>query len=140
MKIFTKILIIVLGLTTLIPIMIGKLCLFDHPKALEFFNAEMLTADLEKVFFVLGGFILASAVMPVLAIIWLIKRKPQGFVLAYVVGFIALGRSLITLFNFNSHRIENVKLTTTPLVIGCIILLFTYLANRQESKIATLIP
>lgn len=138
MKIFTKILIALLALTTLIPFMVASMCLFNQTKALEFFDAEMLSADLEKVLFVLGGFILATAILPILAIVWLIKRKTDGYVLAYVAGFIALGRGLLTLFYFNTHGIDNTKLTMTPIVIGVILLLFSYLAAKQEHRIVRL--
>ncbi|HTE27166.1 hypothetical protein [Flavitalea sp.] len=134
MKIFTKILIGVLIVTTLIPIYIGILCLIDQSDALQFFSVKSLSADLEKLFFVLGGFMLASAVMPVLAIVWIIKRKTQGFTLAYIVGFIAFARGILTMINFNVHNIVDNKLTATPLAIGALILIITFIATRKEVK------
>jgi hypothetical protein len=134
MKSPTKILIAILAITSLIPLKVGILCLFDQSKALQFFGLESLSADLEKIFFVLGGFVLASIVMPILSILWLIKRKTEGFILAYIVGFVAFIRGILTLLNFNTHKIDDTRLTVTPLVIGFLILMLTFIASKQHDK------
>lgn len=131
MKITTKILIGILMLTTLIPIMISKICLFDHDKAVEFFGLSSLTADLDKILFVLGGFILASCALPVLSIVRLMQRKNDGFTLAYLVGLIGILRGLLTIVNFSSESISGGRLTITPIVVGAVIVLFTFIAKKQ---------
>ena len=93
-------LIAILAITSLIPLKIGILCLYDQETAVEFFALESLTNDLKKILFVLGGFILASIAMPILSIIFLIKRRAGGIILAYVVGFVAFIRGILTFFNF----------------------------------------
>ena len=131
MKSFTKVLIAILILTSLVPIMVGISCFFNKESVLELFGVAALTADLEKVFPVLGSFMLASVAMPILAIAWLIKRKDEGYVLAYLVGFVTFARGILIFLDFNSHQIEGTKLTLTPLVMGVLILLATFFASRQ---------
>jgi hypothetical protein len=132
MKGFTKILIAVLLITTLIPICIGILCLFDQPGALQFFSLDFLSPESEKLLFVLGGFMLATAVLPILAIVWLSKQKPGGFTLAYIVGFIAFGRGVMTMGNFYRQDVVDTKLIATPLAIGALVLIITLIASRQQ--------
>jgi len=134
MKSLTKILIAILAITNLIPLKVGILCLFDQSKALQFFGLESPSTDLSKIFLVLGGFVLASIVMPILSILWLIKRKAEGFILAYVVGFVAFMRGILTLLNFNIHKIDDTWLTVTPIVIGFLILMLTFIASKQHDK------
>ena len=133
MKSLTIILIAILAITSLIPLKIGILCLYDQATAVEFFALESLTNDLKKLLFVLGGFILASIAMPILSIIFLIKRRAGGIILAYVVGFVAFIRGILTFFNFNSHQIEGTRLTATPIVIGIIILMLTFMTSKQQA-------
>ena len=134
MRSLTKILIAILLITSLIPVAVAVFCLFDHTKALEFFGLQIRSADLEKIFFVLAGFVLSTVVIPVLAVIWLIKGRPGGITLAYLAGFIALARGILTLIKFNSHNIHDTKLSATPIAIGLLILLLTFIASRQISK------
>lgn len=129
MKIFTKILIVILALTSLVPLMVGISCLFNQANVLELFGIATLTPDLEKVFPVLGSFMLASVVMPILSIIWLIKRKKEGYTLAYLVGFIALIRGVLIFLNDAS----NTKVMLTPIVMGSVLVLFTFLADKRYS-------
>ena len=132
MKTDTKILIVILGITSLIPLAIGIFCLFYHAKALQFFSLEAYTNDLDKIFFILGGFVLATIVMPVLSIVWLINNKPEGYTLAFIVGFIALLRGILTLINFNSNAIDDLKLGITPIVVGLLIVMATFTASKKN--------
>jgi hypothetical protein len=132
MKSLTKILVVILAITSLIPLKVGILCLFDQSNALKFFGLELLSPDLEKILFVLGGFVLASIVMPILSIVWLIKGKTEGFTLAYIVGFIAFARGILTLINFDSYKIDGTRLTVTPIVIGFLISIVTLIASKQR--------
>ena len=134
MKTSTKILIGILIITTLIPVLVGVYCLFDQPQALQFFGLKEISPDLEKVFFVLGGFMLGSVVMPILAIVWLTKGKREGYVLAYMVGFIGFVRGILTLVNFNMYEIDEAKLFVTPLVIGLLIMALTFAASRNQVR------
>ncbi|MFT3911521.1 MAG: hypothetical protein QM737_19005 [Ferruginibacter sp.] len=134
MKILTKLLVAMLAITSLIPVKLGMLCLFDQQGAAEFFDVKSVSPGIEKIFFVLGGFVLATLVIPVLSIIWLIKRKNEGFVLAYLTGFISLARGMLMLINFNSNKIDGTRITVTPIIIGFVILLLTFVAGKQEGK------
>ena len=134
MKIFTKILCVILVFTTLIPLIVGMLCLCDPPGALEFFGLKSLTSDSKKALIVLGGFVLASAVLPILAVIWLVKGKAEGITLAYIVGCIAIIRGLLMLLNFNINNTADYPVSFTPIVVGVIILLFTFFAGRQHAQ------
>lgn len=134
MKIYTKILCVILVFTTLIPLTIGMLCLLNPPGALEFFGLKSLTSDYKKVLIIMGGFILASAVLPVLAAVWLIQGKDHGLALAYTVGFISVVRGLLMLVNFNIHDIADATISFTPIVIGVLILLITYFADKQQDR------
>jgi len=134
MKSVTRILIAVLVITSLIPIKIGMLCFFDQSKALEFFGMELLSQDVEKIFFVLGGFMLASIALPVLSIVWLIRQKEEGYVLAYITGLVSFIRGALTLFNFSTHNLGETKLIATPMVIGFVIVMLTYVALNQHRE------
>ena len=134
MKIFTKILCVILVFTTLIPLIVGMLCLCDPPGALEFFGLKSLTSESKKVLIVLGGFVLASAVLPIIAVIWLIKGKAEGITMAYIVGCIGVIRGLLMLLEFNINNSADATLSFTPIVIGVIILLFTFFAGRQHTQ------
>lgn len=109
------------------------LTLHDHANAVEFFGLQSLSPDMEKIFLVLGAFILASMVMPVLAIVWLIKGKSEGFVLSYIVGVIAFARGVLTLINFERHGIAGARLSVTPMIVGFIILMITFIAAKQRA-------
>ena len=135
MKGFTKILTVILVFTTLIPLTVGMLCLFDPPGALEFFGLKSLSGDSKKVLIVLGGFVLATTVLPILSVVWLIKGKAEGFTLAYIVGFVTLARGLLMLLNFNSNKISDATLTATPIIIGLVILLLTFFAGKQQGNL-----
>ena len=134
MKTYTKFLNVILVFTTLIPLTLGVLCLFDPPGALEFFGLKSLNSDSKKILIVLGGFVLASTILPILAVLWLIKGNAEGFTLAYLVGFIGVIRGLLMLLDFNSNNISGATLAATPIVIGLVILLLTYFASRQHTQ------
>ena len=74
-------------------------------------------------------------VMPVLAIFWLIKGKREGFTLAYIVGLMAFGRGVLTLINFDRNQIDEARLSVTPIVVGFVILLVTFIAAKQRTII-----
>jgi hypothetical protein len=134
MKPLTKVLVALLVLTTLIPFYIGILCLFNQPKAIEFFSLESQSRDIQKILFVLGGFMLATIVLPIIAIKYLVGHKSEGFVLSLVVGAIALLRGLLTAINFTSADIVDGRLSVTPIVIGVVIIAATLTARSQHSK------
>ena len=75
MKNLTRILIVILAVTTLVPVKIGLMCLFDHASALEFFKINAITPGMEKLFTVMGGFILATTAIPLYSIYLLIKKS-----------------------------------------------------------------
>jgi fatty acid desaturase len=137
MKSLTKTLITILVITTLIPIFIASECLFDQARATEFFGLGTRTADIEKIFFVMGGFVLSTTVMPILSIVWLVRKKAEGFTLAYLTGLVALVRGMLTFISFRGHDIHHGALTVTPMVVGLVILLLTFAANKQQLKTST---
>ena len=128
----TKILNVILVFTTLIPLTVGMLCLFDPPGALEFFGLKSLNIESKKVLIVLGGFVLATAVLPIVAVVWLIKGKEEGYTMAYIVGVIGMARGILMLPVIDLHDISDATLALTPIVIGCIIVLLTFIAGRQH--------
>jgi hypothetical protein len=134
MKPFTKVLLGLLVLTSLIPFYIGILCLFNQPKAIEFFTLESQSRDIQKILFVLGGFMLATIVLPIIAIKYLVDNKSEGFTLSLVVGAIALLRGLLTAINFSGADIVDGRLSVTPIVIGVLIIVATLLARNQHRK------
>ena len=132
MKLFTKTLILFLGLTVLIPAKLGLLCLFGTTDALAFFSLQSLHPDAGKLLVVLGGFVLAMVVFQLLAIIWLIKAKAEGFVISTAIGIISIGRGLLMLALLPSHTTNDMRISISPIVIGAFILILTAVAIRKE--------
>ncbi len=132
MKPITKILIVVLSITALVPLKLAILCLFSQADALEFFNMEKTSPDIEKLLIILGGLVLAMLVLHVMTITWLLKRKTEGFALSYLSGGINLGRGLLMMFLFNANGISDTRLYAAPGVIGAVIILLTIFAKKAS--------
>jgi hypothetical protein len=108
--------------------------LFNQPKAIEFFSLESQSRDIQKILFVLGGFMLATIALPIIAIKYLLDHKSEGFTLSLVVGAIAFLRGLLTAINFSGADIVDGRLSVTPIVIGVVIIVATQLARNQHRK------
>lgn len=130
MKFLTRILIAALVVTAFVPLKMGMLCLFQPAQGAAFFNLGQLSADMEKLFVVLGCFILATAAFQVLAITWLILGNNDGFSLSAVVGVISLGRGIMMCVLLQNS--SNLGLSAFPLVFGTLILTLTFMAGKRQ--------
>jgi len=129
---WTKLLIGVLGLTALIPIKLGLICLFSQTNALEFFVMQTLTPDSQKLLIVLGCFVLATVVIQVLALTWLFKGRTEGFSLSIFVGLINIGRGILMFFLLETQSSNDLRISVAPIVIGTIILILTIIASKKQ--------
>jgi len=133
MKTITKVLIGVLGITSLVPIKLGWICLFNHSGAAEFFAITTLTPDVERLFTVLGCFVLATVVVQLLALVWIVRQYAYGFSLAMIVGIISMGRGACMLFLFGMQDSNSTRISTAPLVIGAFILILSVIARGKQA-------
>lgn len=132
MKPVTKILIGVLGLITLIPLRLGLSSWFDQSAMCEFFGFERNTPDLDKLFVITGGFVLMLAIFQILAIIWIVKRKVEGFFMAALVGYASVIRGVIMLALLGIESNNNIVISAIPIVIGLLIAVLANLASEKE--------
>lgn len=135
MKPVTKILIGVLGLITLIPIRLGLQSWFGQSSLSEFFGFTTQSPDLEKLFIVTGGFVLTLAVFQILAIMWLIKGKKDGFILAAIVGYTSIIRGAIMFFLLGMKTTNDIVISVIPIVIGLLIAVLANLAREKEKGV-----
>lgn len=138
MKSLTKILILVLLITSFIPLKLGILCIFSQIDALDFFSIQSIgteqfvSPDQSKLFAVLGSFVLGLLVFQILTISWLLKEKMEGYTLAYFVGGITIGRGLLMLMTFDLYDISDTRIVASSTIIGAVILLVTFVAKKQK--------
>lgn len=132
MKTATKILIGVLSLITLIPVRLGIQSWFGQSSLSEFFGFTTRNPDLEKLFIVAGGFVLTLAVFQILAIIWLIKGKAEGFFMAAIVGYTSIARGIIMISLLGAKTTNNIVISVIPIVIGLIIAVLANVAGEKE--------
>ena len=132
MKPVTRILIGVLGLITLIPLRLGIQSWFGQSSLSEFFGFTILNPDLDKLFVVTGGFVLTLAVFQILAIVWIINRKAEGFFMAAIVGYASIIRGIIMLILLGVKTNNNIIISTIPIVIGLLIAVLANLASEKE--------
>lgn len=132
MKPVTKILIGVLGLITLIPIRLGIQSWFGQSSLSDFFGFTTQTPDLEKLFIVAGGFVLTLAVFQILAIVWIVKRKAEGFFMAAIVGYTSIIRGIIMFALLGIESTNNIVISVMPIVIGLLIAILANLAGEKE--------
>lgn len=132
MKPVTKILIGILLLITLIPIRLGLQSWFGQASLSEFFGFATPTPDLEKLFIVTGGFVLTLAVFQILAIMWLVKGKKDGFILAAIVGYTSIIRGIIMFFLLGMKTTNDIVISVIPIVIGLLIAVLANLAREKE--------
>lgn len=135
MKPVTKILIGVLGLITLIPIRLGIQSWFGQSSLSEFFGFTTQNPDLEKLFIVAGGFVLTLAVFQILAIIWLVKGKVEGFIMAALVGYTSVIRGVIMFVLLGTETTNNIVISFVPIVIGLLIAILANLAREKENLV-----
>lgn len=132
MKPVTKILIGVLGLITLIPIRLGIQSWFGQSSLSDFFGFTTQSPDLEKLFVVAGGFVLTLAVFQILAIVWIIKGKAEGFFMAAIVGYTSVIRGVIMFALLGIESTNNIVISIIPIVIGMLIAILANLASEKE--------
>lgn len=132
MKLITKALIAILLLTAFIPTKIGMLCLFSPEKAVAFFGLQELNPDIEKLLLILGCFVLTVVAFQVVAVIWLLKGKQNAISLSALVGVISIGRGILAFILFNSHNINDTRISMVPVVIGTLILVLSIVASKQN--------
>lgn len=137
MKTVTKILITILGLITLIPIKWGMFCWFNQSDTCVLFGFKTLNPDVEKLFVLLGGFVLGSfvlitAILQILAIVWIIKGKAEGFFISTLVGCISIGRGIVMFILLQSNATNDVRMSVLPIIVGSIIIALTMVASKKE--------
>ena len=132
MKPVTKILIGVLGLITLMPIRLGIQSWFGQSSLSEFFEFTTQTPDLNKLFIVAGGFVLTLAIFQILAIVWIVKGKAEGFFMAALVGYASIIRGIIMIFLLGIKSNNNIVISVIPIVIGLLIAVLANLAGEKE--------
>lgn len=132
MKPVTKILIGVLGLITLIPIRLGIQSWFGQSSLSEFFGFTTQSPDLDKLFVITGGFVLILAVFQILAIVWIVKGKPEGFFMAALIGYASIIRGIIMFALLGTETNNNFVISVIPIVIGLLIAILANLANEKE--------
>ena len=132
MKPVTKILIGVLGFITLIPIRLGIQSWFGQSSLSEFFGFTTQSPDLDKLFVITGGFVLILAVFQILAIVWIVKGKPEGFFMAALIGYASIIRGIIMFALLGTETNNNFVISVIPIVIGLLIAILANLANEKE--------
>lgn len=132
MKPVTKILIGVLGFITLIPIRLGIQSWFGQSSLSGFFGFKTQSPDLDKLFVVTGGFVLTLALFQILAIVWVVKGKAEGFFMAALVGYTSVIRGVIMFFLLDEKTPNNVIISFMPIVIGILIVILTGVASEKE--------
>jgi hypothetical protein len=132
MKPVTKILIGVLGLITLIPIRLGIQSWFGQSSLSEFFGFTTQSPDLDKLFVITGGFVLILAVFQILAIVWIVKGKAEGFFMAALIGYASIVRGIIMFALLGTETNNNFVISVIPIVIGLLIAILANLAGEKE--------
>lgn len=132
MKPVTKILIGVLGFITLIPVRLGIQSWFGQSSLSEFFGFTTDTPDLKKLFVVAGGFVLTLAIFQILAIVWMVKGKAEGFFMAAIVGYTSIFRGIIMLLLLGVETTNNIVISVVPIVIGLLIAVLANVASEKE--------
>lgn len=132
MKLVTKILIGVLGLITLIPLRLGIQGWFGSSSLSDFFGFTALTPDLEKLFIVAGGFVLTLAIFQILAIVWIVQRKAEGFFMSAIVGYTSIIRGVIMLLLLGAETTNNILISVLPIIVGSLIVILTRVASKKE--------
>lgn len=137
MKPITKILIVILCLITLIPIKWGMFCWFSQSDTCGFFGLKTLNPDIEKLFFLLGGFVLGSfalitAVFQILAIVWIYKGKAEGFFFSTLVGCISIVRGIVMFTLLEPNATNDIRMSALPIIVGSVIIVLTVVASRKE--------
>lgn len=132
MRTITRILILILVFTALVPIKLGVQCLFSPSDALAFFNIPLNDPGLitEKLLIVLGGYVLAMVTVQILAIVWLIQKKPAGFTLSFLLGILSIGRGLIIMGLFGLGDSLEMRISLSPIVFGILIMVFSLVARK----------
>lgn len=132
MKPVTRILIGTVGLITLVPIRLGISSWLAQSTMCDFFGFERNTPDLDKLFVLTGGFILTLAVFQILTIIWLVKEKTEGFLMASIVGYTSIIRGVIMLYLLGTKTTNNILISVLPIVFGVLIVILTNMARKEE--------
>lgn len=129
----TKFLLAAMIPTTIIQSKLAFLCFFAPEDALHFFELTNLTADLNRLFLILGSFVALLAAIQILAMVWLVRKRKEAFALCLLIGLMTLTRGLVMFI----YEIGHVRFVIAPAVLGMVITTLSLILIFENKKSAS---
>jgi hypothetical protein len=131
MKTTDKFLSAVLILSAFIPMPVAIASLFHQESAIQVFNFQALTQDLEKVLLVSGAYMLSFILLFLIAAVQMVFARADGLMLSIILGIITLIRGILMLTAFSVHHLEMNVVAVVATIDGALIIFLNCLARRN---------